>query len=115
LDTGHSDVIPTITVSDADEVSKEAHAQEAQAAPTVIDSTPTSPGELPDGAAPAIPNWYKVGWREVGGIDVDPLTAGEQKDRTVLDMFLDEQFYGHWYHNTAIIVFVCIFAFLKRT
>lgn len=102
LDTGHSNAIPTITVSDADATSKEEHAQEV-----VTQNTPISPGELPEGLAPAIPDWYKVGWRQVGGIDADPPTAGEHKDKLVLDMFLGEQFYGTWYHNAAIIVFVC--------
>jgi Ca2+-dependent lipid-binding protein len=88
-------------VSDADETSKEEHAQ----APP--DGTPVTPGALPTTLAPAIPDWYKVGWRQVGGIDADPPATGEQKDRSVLDMFLGEQFYGHWYYNAGIVIFVC--------
>ena len=89
-------------MSDADATSEEEHAHTPD-----VDATPSiSPGELPAGPAPAIPEWYKVGWRQVGGIDADPLTAGEQKDRTVLDMFLGEQFYGYWYYNAGIIFFV---------
>lgn len=57
--------------------------------------------------APAIPDWYKVGWRQAAGIDNPPLAEGEEKDKGVLDLFLSEQFYGSWYHNAAIIIFVC--------
>ncbi|KAJ6575507.1 C2 domain-containing protein [Mycena sp. CBHHK59/15] len=65
--------------------------------------------------APAIPNWYRVGWRQASGIDDVPLTEGEEKDKGVLDMFLGEQFYGTWYHNASLIVFA-VFAshFLTR-
>ena len=92
-------------MSDADEASKEEQVQEeAQAPPNGISIIP---GDLPATLAPAIPDWYKVGWRQVGGIDIDPLMPGEQKDRTVLDMFLGDQFYGRWYYNAGIIIFVC--------
>lgn len=64
------------------------------------------PGALPDGVAPPIPDWYKVGWRQASGIDEAPLTEGEEKDKGVLDLFLSEQFYGSWYHNAAVILFV---------
>jgi len=43
----------------------------------------------------------------MSGIDIPPLPEGEERDRGVLDMFLSEQFYGAWYHNGAVIVFVC--------
>jgi hypothetical protein len=114
VDTGHSNAIPTITVSDADETSKEEHAQTTPEETTP--STLISPGELPAGLAPAIPDWYKVGWRQVGGIDADPITAGVHKDRSVLDMFLNEQFYGYWYYNAAIVIFVrrWVYFALKR-
>lgn len=91
-------------MSDADATSKEEHAQTTPEETTR--STPISPGDLPAGPAPAIPDWYKVGWRQVGGIDADPIIAGEHKDRSVLDMFLSEQFYGYWYYNAAVIIFV---------
>jgi hypothetical protein len=65
------------------------------------------PGALPEGVAPAIPDWYRVGWRQASGIDDAPLAEGEEKDKGVLDLFLSEQFYGSWYHNAAIIIFVC--------
>lgn len=70
------------------------------------DDTPVPIGGLPAGLAPAIPDWYKVGWRQVGGIDAEPLTEGEQKDRGVLEEFLGEQFYGDWYYNAALVIFV---------
>jgi len=47
-----------------------------------------------------------VGWRQSSGIDDAPLSEGEVKDRHVLSLFLSEQFYGEWYHNAGIIIFV---------
>ena len=99
MDTGHSNVLPTITVEDVDKLDA---VQESSAVPQ--EATP--PGAMPPGPAPAIPDWYKVGWRAVGGIDQPALTEGEVKDKTVLETFLHEQFYGEWYHNAALIVFV---------
>lgn len=100
LDTGHSTVVPTITVEDVDKLAQ------AQEPPTAHDP-PMPPGAMPAGPVPPIPDWYKIGWREVGGIDQPTLSAGEVKDKTVLDTFLKEQFYGDWYHNAALIVGVC--------
>ncbi|KAF9065440.1 hypothetical protein BDP27DRAFT_1228932, partial [Rhodocollybia butyracea] len=60
---------------------------------------------MPSGPSPAIPEWYSVGWRAVSGVDVPPLPKGEEKDHSVLSLFISEQFYGDWYHNAAIIVF----------
>ena len=68
-----------------------------------------APGAFPAKAAPTIPEWYKVGWRQTVGIDKPPLPEGEEKDNGVLHMFLAEQYYGEWYHNAAIIIFVCIY------
>jgi hypothetical protein len=67
----------------------------------------TAPGALPTKSAPTIPEWYTVGWRQASGIDKPPLSEGEEKDNNVLHMFIGEQFYGAWYHNASIIVFVC--------
>ena len=64
------------------------------------------PGAMPAGPAPPIPDWYKVGWRSVSGADDPTVPEGEMKDKTVLDAFLKEQFYGDWYHNAALIVVV---------
>lgn len=99
IDTGHSGVIPTINIQDADTGAEVGGVDSAA-------DTPTPPGGMPTGPAPAIPDWYKVGWRQMSGIDAAPLPEGEEKDKGVLDMFLSEQFYGSWYHNAALIVFV---------
>ncbi len=101
VDTGHSHVVPTITVDDVDELE-----QIQEPADEVIELV--APGAMPAGVAPAIPDWYKVGWRAVGGIDEPTLTEGEVKDKTILDMFLKEQFYGEWYYNAGLIVVVCV-------
>lgn len=104
LDTGNSGVVPTITVSDADATSKKEHEEH--------DDTPAPVGAMPAGVAPAIPDWYKVGWRQVGGIDAEPLAAGEARELSVLQMFLGEQFYGEWYWNATLIVFVSFTRFI---
>lgn len=63
------------------------------------------PGAIPAKPVYEIPDWYKVGWRQASGID-QPVIEGEEKDKSVLAMFLNEQFYGEWYHNAGIIIFV---------
>lgn len=60
---------------------------------------------MPSAPAPQIPDWYKVGWRAVSGID-EPVNENEAKDRTILETFVSEQYYGDWYHNAGIILFV---------
>ncbi|KAG0700683.1 C2 domain-containing protein [Suillus ampliporus] len=101
--------VPTITVEDADRAPKEEQEKAGSATPSTV------PGEYPSGIAPAIPDWYKVGWRAVANIDAPPLEEGEEKDKHILQLFLSEQYYGQWYHNAAIIFFA-VFAshFLTR-
>lgn len=109
---GHSNIIPTITFSDADAASKSEYASSPKSdEPIAI----TAPGAMPEGIKPDIPDWYKTGWRQVGGIDAEPLPEGDLKDASVLDMFLKEQYYGDWYYNAGVIVFA-VFAshFLTR-
>ncbi|KAH9949508.1 tricalbin [Amylocystis lapponica] len=112
VDTGNTMVVPTITIEDVDKKHHEnGHAahHEPQSQPEPVqeyipaDEAPV-PGAMPAGPAPVIPDWYKVGWRAVGGIDNLPPQEGEEKDKSVLAMFLSEQFYGEWYHNAALIV-----------
>lgn len=98
VDTGKTPaIVPTITVTDA--------SKEAQPDGVSQGNAKGPPGAMPDGPAPQIPDWYKAGWRAVGGID-DPQTEGAEKDKTVIDMFLNEQMYGAWYHNAGIVFFV---------
>ena len=92
--TGNGRVLPTIYVSDADKTDDEA---ERPLSPT--------PGGYPSARAPDIPHWYKVGWRAVANIDAPP-PEGEEKDKSILGLFLSEQFYGAWYHNAGLIFFV---------
>ncbi|KAI0374503.1 tricalbin [Pilatotrama ljubarskyi] len=127
VDTGkaQSTVIPTITVEDVDR-SRPSNGQPLDKSPTspttpAWPSSPTSPadpevpGAMPNGPAPAIPDWYKLGWRDVSGIDQPSLAEGEEKDKEVLSLFLKEQFYGEWYHNAALIVVTVIVThFLTR-
>ncbi|KAF8845383.1 tricalbin [Paxillus ammoniavirescens] len=104
IDTGSIGVVPTITVEDADKVAKEEQ-ETSPTSPPDAPSSPSPPGALPSGATPAIPDWYKVGWRAVANIDAPPLEEGEEKDKSVLQLYLNEQFYGDWYHNAALIFF----------
>ncbi|KAF8168240.1 C2 domain-containing protein [Crassisporium funariophilum] len=109
--------VPTIVVHDVGEGEKPkvTATDTEQIAEDVQDEASRVPGALPTAAAPAIPDWYKVGWRQMSGIDNPPLPEGEERDKGVLDMFLGEQFYGSWYHNAAIIVFAVLAShFLTR-
>ena len=94
-----STVVPTITIDNADAVGKEP----LVTAPPKTD-IPTIPGAMPDQPLPAIPDWYRIGWRQVSGVDAK--LSEELKEQAVLDSFLSDQFYGSWYHNAAVIVFV---------
>lgn len=107
LQKGDTSVVPTITVQDIDsEPDKTAPATPSKSVQDIGDGTQVIPGDLPAHLASAIPSWYKVGWRQMSGIDNPPLQEGEEKDKGILDVFLSEQFYGSWYHNAALIVFV---------
>ncbi|KAI0336165.1 tricalbin [Cubamyces sp. BRFM 1775] len=127
VDTGKvkPSVLPTITIEDVDrsQPSNGQPLEKSPASPTspAWPSSPTSPtdpevpGAMPTSPAPAIPDWYKLGWRDVSGIDQPSLAEGEEKDKEVLSLFLKEQFYGEWYHNAAIIVVTVIVThFLTR-
>lgn len=107
IDTGHSNVVPTITVQDIDAGQAKLNA-DAPVPPPQDPNDVNLPGAMPAGPAPAIPDWYKVGWRQASGIDAPPIPEGEEKDKAVLDLFLSDQFYGTWYHNAALIVVVSI-------
>ena len=95
VDAGNSNVIPTITVNDA-----EAHPSDVA---TIVQPART-PGSI-DARPYVIPDWYKVGWRAAGGLD-SPQLRGEAKDAAVLSTFLKEQYYGDWYHNAGLVFFV---------
>ena len=122
VDTGKTkpSILPTITIEDVDKAGArtngqaQPHPPETPTTPTwpASPTTPTSPdgpeppGAMPPGPAPEIPDWYKVGWRDVSGIDRQKVAEGEEKDKELLSLFLSEQFYGEWYHNAALVVVV---------
>ncbi|KAI0639057.1 tricalbin [Trametes polyzona] len=133
---GKPTILPTITIEDVDR-SRPANgnghsAADSAASPTspTWPTSPTSPtaptaptdptdpevpGAMPNGPAPAIPDWYRLGWRDVSGIDKPPLPEGEEKDKEILTLFLKEQFYGEWYHNAGLIIATVIVThFLTR-
>ncbi|KAG2023600.1 transmembrane protein [Coprinopsis cinerea AmutBmut pab1-1] len=104
---GHNGAIPTIRIEDsdaddakvvADDTTQVAQQVQGEAAESV-------PGAIPATTASALPDWYIVGWRQMAGIDKPHPPEGEEKDKSVLDQFLSEQYYGAWYHNAAVIVF----------
>ena len=96
-------MVPTITIED---MSNEPPNGDVEHSAEHSATDPEAPGAMPSRPASAIPEWYKVGWREVSGIDVQHPAEGEEKDRFVLQAFIREQYYGEWYHNAAIIVVV---------
>jgi len=92
VDTGSGDgPIPTITIEDVDKGGPE--------------DAPPVPGQLPASMASAIPDWYKVGWRAFTDLD-KPSEEGDQKQLRLMNTWISEQYYGQWYYNAAVIVFV---------
>ncbi|KAG9088467.1 hypothetical protein FS749_002138 [Ceratobasidium sp. UAMH 11750] len=98
VDAGGPPVAPTITIEDVDKATKEVLAE------SNTQNGQPMPGAIPTGPAPAIPDWYKVGWRAHAGIDNPPPTE-EERDKGIIDMYLSEMYYGDWYHNAAVIFF----------
>ena len=110
VDTGASNVVPTITIED---MSSEPPKGNVEHSGENAATDPEVPGAMPSGPASAIPEWYRVGWREVSGIDVQHPVEGEEKDRFVLQAFISEQYYGEWYHNAAIIIVVRLKVYVR--
>jgi hypothetical protein len=103
VDTGVA--VPHITVENADQEKEHVEVKEVKEVKAVEENAPSPPGAIT--AQPhVIPDWYRVGWRSVAGISDTPHEPGEARDKGVLDLFLNEQLYGDWYHNAALIVFV---------
>ena len=105
---GHR-VIPTIQVEDHDGAAKLVANDTDQVAEDVQAEAAGEqgvPGAIPPAMAAAIPDWYIVGWRQAAGLHKPPLAEGEEKDKSILEQYLSEQFYGAWYHNAAVIVVV---------
>ncbi|KAG8744411.1 hypothetical protein FRC10_010189 [Ceratobasidium sp. 414] len=98
VDGGGPPVPPTITIEDVDKATKEVLAE------TNTQNGQPMPGTMPTGPAPAIPDWYKIGWRAHAGID-NPAPTEEERDKGIIDMYLSEMYYGDWYHNAAVIFF----------
>ncbi|KAF8624817.1 hypothetical protein AX15_005704 [Amanita polypyramis BW_CC] len=111
-----SNIVPTITVEDADykPVEPTLNGLEHQYEMVDDDVPEQLIGAIPTQSADAIPRWYRTGWRAVSGID-ELRADGIAKEKRILDTFLSEQYYGDWYHNAGIIVFA-VFAshFLAR-
>ncbi len=109
IDVGRANVVPTIKVEDHDETKHRPGSEDSFR--SALDGPEDAavdemPGSMPTSPASAIPDWYRVGWRQNSSIDNAALTGVEERSRNVLEMFLNEQFYGEWYHNAAVIVVV---------
>jgi len=91
VDPGSDSQIPTITIEDVDKQPDK--------------DVPPVPGALPAAKAPPIPDWYKVGWRAFTDID-KPSEDEDQKQLRLMNAWIPEQYYGQWYYNAAIIIFV---------
>lgn len=100
VDSGGASLVPTITIEDVDkEAPKDA---------------PQIPGQLPASKAPPIPDWYRVGWRAFTDID-KPLEDDDQRQLRFMNTWISEQYYGQWYHNASIIIFVCHLSIFYRS
>lgn len=106
--------IPTVTIEDVDArleqqtVKSEAHKSDvngtAQSLHGISDGADGVPGKLPSSAAPAIPDWFQIGWRAVAGLES---LETDDRDKHLLAAFIHDQYFGDWYHNAAVIVVVC--------
>jgi hypothetical protein len=77
----------TVTAQDVEDANKLDATKKEPLSPT--EGETQLPGGL-TGAAPHLPSWYKVGWRDVTGVDA-PVPTGEEHDRQVISMFISEQ------------------------
>ncbi|KAG9044471.1 hypothetical protein FS837_008089 [Tulasnella sp. UAMH 9824] len=128
IDTGNGHApAPTITISDhdtepqlLDKSGKQQNGVNAQATTFATppsdavdnvnredtDPTAAAPGSMPSKPAGELPDWYanaKVGWRQVTGID-DPTPTAIQAEKNVIHAWLNDMYYGDWYHNAGVIV-----------
>ncbi|KAG8962436.1 hypothetical protein FRC03_004243 [Tulasnella sp. 419] len=99
---------PTITIEDVDKaVAKEEDEKATAPSPTKEPEVPAGEQGMP-GAIKSepykIPDWYKVGWRQATGVD-NPSPTPVQRDHETLAAWVNEMYYGQWYHNAAIIIF----------
>lgn len=109
IDPGRSTAVPTITVNDHDSANSQAVAEKAPDTPYEVeddDEASEMPGSMVTRPAPAIPDWYRVGWRQNAGLDDNTDVEGEAKLQSLLNLYVSEQYYGDWYHNAAVIVLV---------
>ncbi|GAA5810280.1 hypothetical protein MFLAVUS_003700 [Mucor flavus] len=101
------------------------------AAPTTATTVKKTPGSFVKEAAPAIPDWYNIGWTAFSNLP----NPGDEKAMAeflkthtpeqvkeayynsrssngnvddFIAQFVNEKYFGEWYHNCGV-VFVCIF------
>jgi len=98
-------VVPTIVIDDGEEPKElEPATKIPQDAPQSSEESLSMPGEMPSGPAQQLPDWYVIGWREASGID--KVQDKEARQKHLLQEFITEQYYGAWWHNSAVIVTV---------
>ncbi len=92
VDPGSGGSIPTITIEDVDKEGPR--------------DAPLVPGQQPAAKVPTIPDWYKVGWRAFTDLDQPP-EVDDQRQLRLMNAWISEQYYGQWYYNAGVIIFVC--------
>ncbi|BGP56395.1 Tricalbin-2 [Rhodotorula sphaerocarpa] len=75
------------------------------------DGTENPPGALPAKEAEKnkpreIPSWFAIGWTSRDRTLF--LSPEEAEERSILADFLQDAYYGQWYHNAGIIVFAVL-------
>ncbi|KEI37230.1 uncharacterized protein L969DRAFT_53729 [Mixia osmundae IAM 14324] len=103
---GTTDIKPTVDAKSVEKVNQpEQHRTPADTATTSA-SQPATVGAYPTEPARPIPDWFKIGWNDQLAQDGDGmLSPVEIRQRNLLSDFLNESFYGTYFHNAAIIFF----------
>ncbi|EJT98006.1 tricalbin [Dacryopinax primogenitus] len=102
-------VRPTITIDDVAKTNEQDK--------TVVAAEPK---EMPGGVGDVfqIPEWYRVGWRQGGGIDrpgaltTQDILNAPPKPPSLLSQYIPEEFYGAWYWDASVIVMAVAFTHL---
>lgn len=61
---------------------------------------------LTHGVCIAVPSWFAIGWTSRDRTLF--LSPEEAEERSILADFLQDAYYGQWYHNAGIIVFAVL-------
>ncbi|KAF7731921.1 hypothetical protein EC973_007752 [Apophysomyces ossiformis] len=97
------------------------------------EQSPSLPGSYSESNKHGLPDWYKVGWtsfsqlpnpgdeasmeqlsQQLGTDALTELYKGShvRHMEDLIGQFLNEAYYGEWYHNTAVLLFTVVFTWL---